>query len=64
MPWIRLTQLLPDSGKVSTLDVNTDLVEYVRSYGNNNAEIKLSSGELIQVKEGLDDVARLRGIGV
>jgi hypothetical protein len=63
VPWIRLTQLLPDSGNVSALDVNTDLVEYVRSYGNNNAEIKLSSEELIQGKESLDDVARLRGIG-
>jgi hypothetical protein len=64
MPWIRLTQLLPDSDKFSTLDVNTDLVEYVRSYGKNNAEIKLSSGELMQVKEALDDVARLRGTQV
>jgi len=64
MPWIRLTQLLPDSDKFSTLDVNTDLVEYARSYGKNNAEIKLSSGELMQVKEALDDVARLRGTQV
>lgn len=64
MVWIRLTQLLPDADQVSPMDVNTDLVEYVRSYGKNNAEIKLSSGELMQVKEALDDVARLRGTGV
>jgi hypothetical protein len=64
MTWIRLTQILPDANQVSAMDVNTDLVEYVRSYGNDNAEIKLSSGELMQVKEALDEVARLRGTGV
>jgi hypothetical protein len=62
MPWFRVTQILPDSENGSTIDVNSDLVEYVRPFNIENSELKLSSGELIQVKEQFEEIAKLRGI--